>query len=98
MYVNSIGCSIGIRIKPGTSRIKVISAEENEICIAVTAPPVDGKANEALIKALGNFLDIPKSNVEILRGHTSRIKMVHINGMDKQTVVRLLQEAQKSSK
>jgi uncharacterized protein len=91
--VNNNGCTIGVRIKPGTSREKVVQVQDNEVCIAVTAPPVDGKANEALIKALGKFLGVPKSAVEILRGHTSRIKLVHICGLDKQSVMRMLQEA-----
>ena len=95
--MNNNGCSIGIRIKPGTSCEKVVQVQEQEICIAVTAPPINGKANEALIKALSNFLGIPKRAVEILRGHTSRIKLVHIDGMNKQTVVRLLQEAHNKS-
>jgi len=91
--VNNSGCTIGVRIKPGTSREKVVQVQDNEVCIAVTAPPVDGKANEALIRALGKFLGVPKSAVEILRGHTSRIKLVHICGLDKQSVMRMLQEA-----
>lgn len=91
--MNSISCTIGVRIKPGTSREKVVQVLENEVCIAVTAPPVDGKANEALIKALSKLLGVPKRAVEILRGHTSRIKLVRVNGLDKQTVMRLLQEA-----
>lgn len=91
--MNNSGCTIGVRIKPGTSREKVVQVHDNEVCIAVTAPPVDGKANEALIRALGKFLGVPKSAVEILRGHTSRIKLVHICGIDKQSVMRMLQEA-----
>jgi uncharacterized protein (TIGR00251 family) len=49
--------------------------------IRLTAPPVDGAANEALVKFLARSLGVSKSQVEIVSGHTSREKIVRINGI-----------------
>lgn len=67
--------------------IKVIpNAKRNELIktgdvyrARLTAPPVDGKANEALTEFLSKEFDVPKRNIEIIRGHTCRNKTVEIN-------------------
>jgi uncharacterized protein (TIGR00251 family) len=86
------GGIIGVRLKPGAKREKVVSIDEQEIRLAVTAPPVDGKANEALIKFLAEVLDVAKSSITILRGQTSRIKLVEIAGMTKKEAILKVKE------
>jgi uncharacterized protein (TIGR00251 family) len=81
-------CFIGIKLKPGAGREKIVSIDEREVCISVTAPPLEGKANKALIKFLAQMLDVPKSALEIKRGETSRIKLVEIAGMTKEEAMR----------
>jgi hypothetical protein len=49
--------------------------------IKVTAPPVDAAANEALLRLLADYLDCPRSAVQLVRGHTSRHKTVLISGL-----------------
>lgn len=83
-------CLIGIKLKPGAGREKIVSIDEREVCISVTAPPVEGKANKALIKFLSRTLDLPKSALEIKRGETSRIKLVEIAGMTKEEAIKKL--------
>jgi hypothetical protein len=83
---------IGVRLKPGAKREKIVSIDEREICVAVTAPPVDGKANEALIKFLAGVLDVPKSGITILRGQTSRIKLVELSGMTKEETIKKIRD------
>jgi len=85
-------CVIGIRLKPSTSREKIVSIDENEICVAVTAPPVEGKANEALVAMLAKKLQVSKSSIEIRRGLRSRVKMVTIEGMNKEHVLLKLRQ------
>ena len=85
-------CVIGIRLKPSTSREKIVSIDENEICVAVTAPPVEGKANEALVAMLAKKLQVSKSSIEIRRGLRSRVKMVAIEGMNKEQVLLKLRQ------
>jgi uncharacterized protein len=90
--VKTKGGIIGVRLKPGAKREKIVSVDEREICMAVAAPPVDGKANEALIKFLARVLDAPKSSIAILRGRTSRIKLVEITGMTKEEALSKIKE------
>ena len=85
-------CLIGIKLKPGAGREKIVSIGEREVCISVTAPPAEGKANKALVKFLSRTLDLPKSALEIIRGETSRIKLVKIAGMTKEEAMRKIRE------
>jgi uncharacterized protein len=86
------GCTVGVRLKPNASREKIVSVGADELCVAVTATPVDGKANEAMVRMLARKLDIPKSSVAIRRGATSRNKLVEITGMAKVEVMEKLKE------
>ena len=67
--------------KAKSERIKrVLSADGTDLYrIYVTAAPEDGKANEAVIKLLSKALGIAKSNLSIIRGHTSRHKVIKIS-------------------
>jgi uncharacterized protein (TIGR00251 family) len=87
------GCAIGIRLKPGSSREKIVSIDGNEISMAVTAAPVDGKANDAMIRLLAKTLDIPKSSITLRRGAASRNKLVEIGAMTSEEVLKKLNEA-----
>jgi uncharacterized protein (TIGR00251 family) len=66
-----------IKVKPG-SKNEGISFVNNQLVVRVHAPAVDGKANEALIRFLSEFLDVAKSQIMIVSGHTSRMKRVDI--------------------
>jgi uncharacterized protein (TIGR00251 family) len=94
----SAGCLIGVRLKPAAFREKIISIGADECCIAVTAAPVDGKANEAMVKLLSRLLDVPKSSIFIRRGVTSRSKLVEIAGMDKAEVMKRLKVEKEQEK
>lgn len=50
--------------------------DDTHFIVAVKDAPDDGKANEAIIRALADFLDIPKSSLTIVSGHTSRRKVI----------------------
>jgi uncharacterized protein (TIGR00251 family) len=67
--------------------------EDGTLKIRLTAPPVDGAANEALVKFLSEALSVSKSQVEIVTGHTSREKRVKISGMSEADVIHLLNTA-----
>jgi uncharacterized protein (TIGR00251 family) len=54
--------------------------EEGRLKIKVTVPPEGGKANEKVVELLSKPLKISKSNIEIVRGETSRIKLLRIEG------------------
>ena len=68
---------ITVKVKPG-SRKEGIELANDVIVVRVNAPPVEGRANEALIRLLSKLLDVPKSQIAILGGTTSRFKRVEI--------------------
>lgn len=82
--------TLSIRIQPRSSKNEIVTMESGALKIRLTAPPVDGAANEALVKFLAQTLSIPKSHVEIVSGHTSREKIVRISGMSGAEVKRVL--------
>jgi len=73
---------IHIRLQPNARRNEVIRFQGEVLRVRVTAPPHEGRANKALIELLSSVLDIPKSRIDILRGHTSRDKLVAIDGLE----------------
>ena len=76
------GVTLAIKLQPRASKNEIGKASGPELRIRVTAPPVDAAANEALLRLLADMLDCPRSKVELLRGHTSRQKVVKVYGMN----------------
>jgi len=72
------GCKLTLFIQPKASKNEIIGPHNGALKIKITAPPVDGKANAALIEFLSDVLDVPKRNIEILKGETGRNKSVEI--------------------
>ena len=88
-----ISATFSVRIQPRSSKNGVTRMEDGTLKIRLTAPPVDGAANEALVKFLSEALSVSKSQVEIVTGHTSREKRVKISGMSEADVIHLLNTA-----
>lgn len=81
LTVQADGVTLAIKLQPRASKNEIGEAGGSELRIRVTAPPVDAAANEALLRLLADTLDSPRSKVELLRGHTSRQKVVKVYGM-----------------
>lgn len=73
--------TISVKLQPRSSRNQVVGREGDSYRIKVTAPPVDGKANAALVKLLAKKLGIPPKKIDILSGHTSRLKTIRIQDL-----------------
>ena len=74
------GCTLSVRVHPGARKNSVTGVHADAVKIALTAPPVDGKANEALSAFLADALRLPRARVALVAGATSRAKMVRITG------------------
>lgn len=72
------GFRIAVQISPNGKKTEVLSILEDVVRIRLQAQPVDGKANEALIRFVADKLDLPKSLVEITHGFTNRRKLLEI--------------------
>jgi hypothetical protein len=83
---------LAIKLQPRASSNEIIRPDSatNELRIRVTAPPVDSAANEALIRLLAGKLDITRRQIELVRGQTSRHKLVRIHGMAAGVVLKKL--------
>ena len=79
------GLLIRIRIVPNSSKNEII-LEDEFIKIKITAQPIENKANKALIEYLSKTFKIAKSNIEIVKGDTSKEKTLLINCFDKNKV------------
>jgi len=87
---SDLSATLSVRIQPRSSKNGVTRMEDGSLKIRLTAPPVDGAANEALVEFLSDTLSVSKSVVEIVSGHTGRQKIVRINGMTEADVIRVL--------
>ncbi len=68
-----------IKAKPGAKHDKIEKVDEANYIVYVMAPPIDGKANAAIIKLLAAHFDISQSLIEIISGHMARVKVIEIN-------------------
>ena len=78
----SLAVTIEIRVIPRASRTRVDGERAGAILIRLAAPPVDGAANDALIAFLAETLDLPRRNITLVAGASSRNKRVKIDGLD----------------
>lgn len=79
------GQVLTLRISPNASKNEIIKTPEG-IKIKITAQPIDGKANKALVEFLSKQFKVPKSYFEIIRGETSKDKSILINNIDAEKV------------
>jgi uncharacterized protein (TIGR00251 family) len=73
---------LSVRLQPRARRDEVVGMRGEAVVIRVNAPPVDGKANAALTAFVAKRAGVPKSSVSVVKGHTSRDKVVRVEGID----------------
>lgn len=73
------GFILKIYLQPKSSKNEIVGPYRDGVKVKVTAPPVEGKANEALIRFLAKELKIPLAHIEILKGHHSRKKTLKVS-------------------
>ncbi|MEE9435733.1 MAG: DUF167 domain-containing protein, partial [Candidatus Adiutricales bacterium] len=79
-----------VRLTPRAAMDKIDGMRQDALKIRVKAPPVDGKANTALIKFLSKSLGISQSKITVISGHTSRVKLIRAQGISPGEVLSLL--------
>ncbi|OGZ71924.1 MAG: hypothetical protein A2908_02475 [Candidatus Staskawiczbacteria bacterium RIFCSPLOWO2_01_FULL_38_12b] len=68
-----------VKTKPGAKNDKIEKIDESNYIVYVKEPPINGRANAALVKLLAEHFDISPSLVSIISGHMARVKVVEIN-------------------
>jgi uncharacterized protein (TIGR00251 family) len=75
------GVRLHLFIQPKSSKNEVVGPHNGEIKIKITAPPIDGRANDGLIEFLSELFEIPKRDVQVVKGETNRHKVVELVGI-----------------
>lgn len=75
------GCLLAVRAQPGARKAGVTGEQAGALKVAITAPPEDGRANQALIEFLRDWLGLKRSQIELVRGATNRNKQFLIRGL-----------------
>jgi uncharacterized protein (TIGR00251 family) len=76
------GLTLRVRVQPRASRDALGGERDGALVVRLTAPPVEGAANEALARFLGKTLGVAPSAVRVLRGASGRDKVVSVAGLD----------------
>ena len=80
------GVTIAIKVQPRAPANGIGGTHGAELRVKVTAPPVDAAANEAVVRLLAEVLGCPRASIDLVRGQTSRHKVLRIRGIDPGTV------------
>ena len=80
------GVVLHLRVQPKSSRNQFIVEPSGQIRLAITAPPLDGKANKTVVQFIAKEFGMPKRCVELLSGEKSRDKSVFIDDITLETV------------
>ncbi len=73
---------ISVTVSPGARRSDLVGRHGDGWRARIAAPPERGRANEALCSLLADVLDIPRRSVSVVAGHSARVKVVEIDGLD----------------
>lgn len=87
MHDGKTGSALAVRVTPRASHNKIVEVmSDGTVKIHLSAPPVDGEANEKLIEFLSEVLGTPKARIEIVAGATGRDKLISVLDMDAEAV------------
>lgn len=87
------GAALAVRVTPRASKNEIVEVlSDGTVKVHITAPPVEDKANQALLKFLAGVLDVPVSRLDIVAGATGRDKLISVIDLDAATVHRKIVE------
>ena len=85
-----VKAEISVRVHPNAARNEVTGVIDGIYQVRVSAPPVKGKANKELIAFLSRLLGVSKSQIDIIKGHTTRNKLIVIDGLSQEDIMKRL--------
>jgi hypothetical protein len=87
------GVTFAVKVHPRARKNQITGTMGDALKLALTAPPVEGRANQAVIEFFADFFDIPRSSVTIASGETGRNKVIRVFGPSAEAVRQRLAEA-----
>jgi hypothetical protein len=85
------GTVIKVKVIPRSSRTEILGKENDIYRMKLTDPPVEGRANKAVIDLLAEKLGVPRREIEIVSGKTGRLKTIRIRGLTAAEIARALE-------
>jgi len=86
------GATLAVRAQPNAKKNAVLGKQGEALKVAVTAPPEDGRANEAIVEVLGEWLGVKRSFIEIIRGQKNRNKVVLFRGISTDELLQMVND------
>lgn len=80
------GVTLTVRVVPRSRQNEIVGVEGDAIKIRLSAPAIEGRANDALVRFLAERLGVARSRIEIVRGESSRSKVVRVRGVSAEAV------------
>jgi uncharacterized protein (TIGR00251 family) len=81
---------IAVRVQTRAKRNEIAGQREGALVVRVTAPPVESRANDMVCKVLAERFGVPQSHVSVVRGASSRNKLIEVAGVDTEAIMREL--------
>lgn len=81
MCTHEGGVLLAVLVQPGASRSRILGVHGGRVKVALSAPPVDGKANAALVALLSRALGVPKGHLRVTHGRSSRRKRIFVEAL-----------------
>ena len=82
------GATFAVKVHPRAKRNAITGEVGDALKLSLTAPPIEGRANEARVEFLAKLLKLPRSSVTIASGHSSRRKVIRVVGLSTEEIRR----------
>ncbi len=89
------GVILAVRVQPRSSRSGITGESDGVLKVRLAAPPVDGEANDELVRLLAKHFDVSRQQVEIVSGQTAKNKLVRISGVTESLCREILEKTLK---
>ena len=92
IHETSVGVTFAVKVHPRAKKNAITGAVGDALKVSLTAPAVDGKANDACVEFFAKLLNVPRSSVTIAAGQTSRNKVIRVQGLSADALRRCLEK------
>ena len=89
--VKESNLTFAVRVQPRASQSAIVGEMDGALKVRLAAPPVEGAANEELIRFLAKLFDVPRQNVAIVSGATAKNKIIRVTGLTADTFLNTVQ-------
>jgi len=86
IHESALGATFAVKVHPRARKNAITGESGDALRLSLTAPPIEGKANEACIEFFANLLKVPRPSVTIAAGQSSRNKVIRVGGLTAQQV------------